>query len=310
MAKRIVVVGSLNVDFVLALDRFPAPGETVPGRDFNLFPGGKGANQAYGAARLGGQVSMVGQVGHDTHATWLKQHLAAGGVDVAHVTADATVTTGVAVIGVEAGGQNRIVVVPGANGTLGTSQLAALPSMLAPGDLLLLQLEVPLETVTAAARLARAAGATIILDPAPALPLGRELLACADYVTPNETELAALTGSPAKTLSREEAATQAAQLRALGAARVIVKLGAAGALLLSAAGEHFWPALPVEAVDTTAAGDAFNAAFACALSTGQSEIEAGRFAVAAAACSVTRRGAQPSMPTRAEVDELLRQRGT
>jgi len=305
MAGRIVVVGSLNVDFVLALERFPGAGETIVGKDFAVFPGGKGANQAYGAARLGGTVSMVGQVGNDTHAAWLKQHLAAGGVDVTHIQTDATVSTGVAVIGVEASGQNRIVIVPGANGTLRAEHLTPLEQLLSARDILLLQLEVPMPVVEAAARLAKKAGACVMLDPAPAMPISRELLACADYVTPNESELATLTSVSGGTLGREETATRAAQLRTLGAAKVIVKLGAAGALLLGADSEHFWPAIPVRAVDTTAAGDAFNAAFAVALAAGQSEIEAGRFATAAAACSVTRHGAQPSMPTRGEAESLL-----
>lgn len=305
MAGRIVVVGSLNADFVLALERFPGPGETLVGKHFAVFPGGKGANQAYGAARLGGAVSMVGQVGNDTHATWLKQHLAAGGVDISHVQVDATVSTGVAVIGVEASGQNRIVIVPGANGTLREEQLAPLTQLLSAGDILLLQLEVPLPVVEAAARRAKQAGARVILDPAPAMPVSRELLSCADYVTPNESELATLTGMPGKALGRAAAVEQAARLRTLGATKIIVKLGAEGALLSSDQGEHFWPAHPVQAIDTTAAGDAFNAAFAVALAAGQSEIEAGGFATAAAACSVTRHGAQPSMPTRSEVEGLL-----
>jgi ribokinase len=306
MAGRIVVVGSLNADFVLALDRFPGPGETLVGKHFAVFPGGKGANQAYGAGKLGGRVSMVGQVGGDTHGAWLTQQLAAGGVDVTHVQVDATVSSGVAVIGVEANGQNRIVIVPGANGTLRIEQLAPLEKLLTTGDILLLQLEVPMAVVEAAARLAKKAGARVILDPAPAKPVSPELLSCADYVTPNESELATLTGIPGKALRRAEAVTQAAKLRSLGAAKIIVKLGAEGALLLSEQGEHFWPAISVAAVDTTAAGDAFNAAFAVALAAGQSEIEAGRFATAAAACSVTRHGAQPSMSTRGEVEDLLR----
>jgi ribokinase len=308
MAARIIVVGSLNVDFVLSLERFPGSGETVVGSRFVTFPGGKGANQAYGAAKLGGQVMMVGQVGNDAHAAWLKQHLAAAGVDVTHVHADSTVSTGVAVIGVETTGQNRIVIVAGSNGTFRPEQLEPLRNLITSSDILLLQLEIPLPTVTAAARLARKAGARVILDPAPARPLDNELLALADYVTPNESELATLTQTlPQASLDRSEALRRASQLRALGAEKVIVKMGAQGALLVNAGAEHFWPAIPVTAVDTTAAGDAFNAAFAVALAGGKSEIEAGWFATAAAACSVTRPGAQPSMPTAAEVTALLGQ---
>jgi ribokinase len=305
MPARIVVVGSLNVDFVLSLERFPAPGETVVGNHFATYPGGKGGNQAYGAARLGGIVSMVGQVGNDAHAGWLKQHLALGGVDVAHVRTDPAVSTGVAVIGVDPSGQNRIVIVAGSNGTLRLEHLAPLERLLGPGDILLLQLEVPMPTVEAAARMAKQAGAIVILDPAPAVALGRELLGAADYVTPNESELATLTNLPVQaSLDRGEATRRARRLQELGAKQVIVKMGSHGALLVSAAGEQFWPAIPVQAVDTTAAGDAFNAAFAVALAAGEPVIAAGHFATAAAACSVTRPGAQPSMPTQADVEAL------
>ncbi len=304
--KPIAVVGSLNVDFVLTVWRFPAPGETLVGSDFATFPGGKGANQAYAAARLGAAVSMIGQVGDDAHGPWLRQHLAAAGADVAHVRSDAAVSTGVAVITIDGAGQNQIVIVPGANGTFTAERLEASAAGLESAAFVLLQLEIPLPTVTAAARRAREAGAIVILDPAPAQELPGELLRWVDYLTPNETELTALTrGQPAAVLDRAEAAQRARQLRDLGARNVIVKMGAKGALLLSEAGAHFWPAIPVQAVDTTAAGDAFNGALAAALAEGRSILEAGRWATAAAACSVTRRGAQPSMPTRAEVEALL-----
>jgi ribokinase len=309
MPGRIVVVGSLNVDFVLSLTRFPDPGETVVGKELTIFPGGKGANQAYAAAKLGGAVSMVGQVGNDSHAAWLTQHLAAAGVDVTHVHQDSHVSTGLAVIGVDASAQNRIMIVAGANATLRVEQLTPLEKLLGPSDILLLQLEVPLPVVEAAARLAKAAGACVILDPAPAVPLGSALFSCADYVTPNESELATLAGVSASSIrNRAEAALHAAQLRALGAHKVIVKMGSMGALRISEEREHFWPAFPVDAVDTTAAGDAFNAAFAVALAAGESEMAAGQFATAAAACSVTRVGAQPSMPTRVEVEAMLQTR--
>jgi ribokinase len=308
MTARIVVVGSLNADFVIRMARFPQAGETVAGSHFAVFPGGKGANQAYGVARLGGAVSMVGQVGDDTNAAWLKQHLAAGGVDVAHVQTDAAVSTGVAVIEIDESGQNRIVIAAGSNGTLTPQRLQASEAVIASAQFLLLQLEIPLPSVLAAARIAHQAGGVVVLDPAPANPLGSELLQCADYVTPNESELATLTGGAcAGSMDRGEAASRAARLRELGARKVIVKLGSQGALLVSDAGEHFWPAFAVTAVDTTAAGDAFNAAFAWALAEGQSEIQAGRFATAAAACSVTRPGAQPSMPRREEAEALLAQ---
>jgi ribokinase len=308
MNPRLVVVGSLNADFVIRVPRFPVPGETLVGLDFRVFPGGKGANQAYAAARLGSQVCMVGQVGADAHAGWLKSNLASAGVDVSQVQADPDVSSGIATITINDQGQNQIIIVPGANGTLHPDRLDRSRQVISSAGQVLLQLEVPLPTVLSAARLAREGGARVILDPAPAQPLPDELLALADYLTPNETELAILTGSRASSFSREEAARLARQLLRRGARKVIVKMGAQGALLLSADHEHFWPALPVKAVDTTAAGDAFNAAFAAALARGKPEREAGVYATGAAACSVQRVGAQPSMPTHQEVMDALPER--
>lgn len=307
--SKIVVVGSLNADFVIRVGRFPVPGETIVGRDFSVFPGGKGANQAFAIGRLNGQVSMIGQVGNDAQAEWLKQNLASAGVDVTHVAADRTVSSGVATITIDASGQNEIIIIPGANGTFGPSQLERSQPLLARAKCVLLQLEVPLATVEAAARWARESGALVILDPAPACELPDALLQCVDYLTPNETELAILTGAPPGTLSRAEAAYLGAKLRQRGVRKVLVKMGAQGALLLTDSDEAFFPSIPVQAVDSTAAGDAFNGAFAAALSEGQPEVAAARFAVAAAACSVTRPGAQPSMPERRDVETLLAQQG-
>ncbi len=306
MSARLVVVGSLNADFVVRAGRFPSAGETVLGETFAMFPGGKGANQAYGAAKLGGAVSMVGQVGNDAQAEVLKANLASAGVDVSGVGRDPAVSSGIAVIGIEASGQNRIVVVPGSNGTFTPDRLEPVRDLIGSASIVLLQLEIPMATVHAAAGLARRAGACVILDPAPAAPLPDDLLGSADYVTPNETELAVLTGTPPEErLTREGAAGRARELLARGARKVIVKMGAAGALLVEASRERFWPARRVEAVDTTAAGDAFNAAFAVALAEGKGEEEAGAFACAAAAVSVTRPGAQPGMPSRDDVRRLM-----
>lgn len=306
MSGRIVVVGSLNADFVVRVPRCPAAGETIPGERFSMFPGGKGANQAYAAARLGGRVSMVGQVGNDPWGGILRENLASAGADVSGVLRDERVSSGIAVIIVESSGQNRIVIVPGSNGTFTPDRLEGARGILASASVVLLQLEIPLETVREAARLARAAGARVILDPAPAVPLPDELLREVDCLTPNETELAVLAGNPpADALDRGRASRMARELLGRGAREVIVKMGAAGALLVEASREHFWPARRVRALDTTAAGDAFNGAFAVALAEGQGEEEAGAFAGAAAAVSVTREGAQPSMPTREEVKRLL-----
>ena len=301
--SQIVVAGSLNADLVVSVPRFPAPGETLTGTGFARFPGGKGANQAYAAARLGGQVRLAGQVGADDLGNWLLDHLRSGGVDVSAVGRDATVSTGLAIITVDATGQNTIVLVPGANGTFTPDRLSAAPIDWRSTRVLLLQLEVPLETVVAAARAARAAGSIVLLDPAPARDVPNELLALSDFVTPNESELAALTGGGS--LGGEDDLMRRAQaLRARGAARVIGKWGDRGAVLV---GDqiHRWPAHAVRAVDTTAAGDAFNGALAVALADGQSIEDAGRLASAAAALSVTRTGAQPSMPSLDEVRAFM-----
>jgi ribokinase len=305
MRNRIVAVGSLNADFVVTVPRFPAPGETVPGSGFAVFPGGKGANQAVAAARLGGEVWMAGQVGDDAHGRILTRSLASAGVDTTHVRVDPAEPTGVAVISIDATGQNQIVVVPGANGTFDAGALERSHELIAGASIVLLQLEIPLATVAAAARIAREGGAVVILDPAPARELPDGLLRSVDYVTPNETELATLTGAGTR-FDPQEASLRARELIARGARSVVVKLGKMGALLAGHAGEHYWAPFPVDAVDTTAAGDAFNAAFAVALARGRTPVDAGTFATAAAACSVTRHGAQPSMPTAEEVERLLR----
>jgi ribokinase len=304
--SNLVVVGSLNADLVIRVPRFLRPGETLTAEQFQMFPGGKGANQAYAAAKLGGRVSMVGQVGGDSHAGWLKSNLASVGVDVSHVLADSTVSSGLAMITIDAAGQNQIVIVPGANGTFEPERLEQSRGLLSGSGFVLLQLEVALATVVAAAKIAKAAGAVVILDPAPARQLPDDLLQNVDYLTPNETELAILTRREAS-FGRAEAVFLAANLLKRGPKNVIVKMGGQGALLLNDTGDHFWPALPVKAVDTTAAGDAFNAAFAVGLARGKAVREAGTYATAAAACSVRCPGAQPSMPDAREVEELLAQ---
>jgi ribokinase len=304
MGARIVVVGSLNADLVVRVDRFPAPGETVAGRDFAVIPGGKGANQACAAARMGGDVSMIGRVGADAHGELLRRSLASAGVDVSDVRPHPRCATGVALITVDGAGENDIVIVPGANGTFTVEELERGGGRLDSASVLLLQLEIPLATVHAAARRARRAGATVILDPAPAAPLPDTLLREVDYLTPNETELAALLGGVRP--GDETAAARA--LVGRGARNVVVKRGERGALLVGAGGETVWPAFTVDAVDATAAGDAWNGAFAFALADGRSPGDAGRLATAAATVSVTRRGAQPSMPTLAEAEALIKER--
>jgi ribokinase len=301
MRSEIVVVGSLNADLVTRLDRFPAPGETVTAKGFAIHPGGKGANQAYAAARLGGRVAMVGGIGGDAYGERLLQSLRSAGVDVSPVHRDAEAPTGLALITLDASGENQIVVVPGANARLTPELVQAHEARIAAAAVVLLQLEVPLEVVLAAARIARDGGAAVILDPAPAQPLPASLLKCVDFLTPNQSELQTLTGGAAG-----QQAEHAARSLADGSPlRVIVKMGEVGALLVDANGQAFWPALRVEAVDATGAGDAFNAALAVALAEGRPLPEAGRLAVAAGALCVTRAGAQPSMPTRQEVETAL-----
>jgi ribokinase len=301
----VVVVGSLNADLVVRVPEFPGPGETLTGTDFAVFPGGKGANQACAAGRLGARVGMVGRVGDDDHGRMLERSLAAGGVDTTGVVRDASVATGTALITIDRSGQNQIVVVPGANALLSPADVEAASDRIRSAGFVLLQLETPLETVEAAARLARSGGAVVILDPAPARVEARRLLALVDYVTPNETELHSLASAAPAEASPEELARE---LLAAGARNVVTKLGEKGARLVGRDGSCHWPALSVEAVDTTAAGDVWNGAFATALASGEAPERAGRFANAAAALSVTRPGAQPGMPGRSEVEELLRTR--
>lgn len=300
----IVVVGSLNADLVARVDRFPAPGETVRGSRFELFPGGKGANQAYAAARLGGSVALIGQVGDDGYGMWLRTQLQEGGVDVRGVHTDAGISTGIAVITTDRTGENSIVVIAGANGTLTPERLEPSADAIERARVLLLQLEIPLETVGAAAARARAGGAHVILDPAPAAPLPHALLALASVVTPNETELAALTGDGdvSPPLPTDYLDRLAQRLIERGARAVIVKRGERGARLVTPDRTLDVPAPAVDAVDTTAAGDAFNGALAVALAEGASLDAAIPFACTAASLSVTRPGAVPSMPTREEVE--------
>jgi len=302
----LVVIGSLNVDYVAFAARVPRPGETLSGTRFAMHPGGKGANQAYGAARLGAPVRMVGRVGADAAGQWLVERLALGGVDVTGVMRDSSAATGTALIVVGEDGENSIVVVPGANGALRASDLDE-GRAFEGARVVLLQLETPIDVVEAAARQARRTGCTVLLDPAPARPVGRAALELVDYVTPNESELLTLCGErPQTEVSPDDARILARRLLEGGCRRVVVKLGAAGALLVGSGVERRWPAFEVPVVDTTAAGDAFNAAFAVALAEGLDEALAGRFACAAAARSVMVEGAQSGMPDRADVETLLR----
>jgi ribokinase len=305
MKGPIVVFGSLNADIVVRLPHFPAPGETVTGTDLAVFPGGKGANQACAAARLGARVHMVGRVGADGNGQLLRSSLDNAGVDTSALLADASVPTGTAFIAIDATGQNEIVIVGGANGRVGTDDVERSRSLIEGAAFLLLQLEVPLAAVEAAARVARAAGRTVILDPAPSQAAALSLLPLVDYVTPNESELLGLCGERVRGIDLEEAAALGRRLVERGARRVVAKLGPLGTMLVTKDVVRRWSGLAVRAVDTTAAGDVWAGAFATALSEGAREDKAGAFANVAAGISVTRAGAQPSMPDRAEVEARL-----
>jgi ribokinase len=296
------------MDFVVSVDRLPSPGETVLGREFKMIPGGKGANQACAAGKLGGNavaVRMIGRVGYDVFADHLKASLSAAGVDVTFVHATRAQPTGVALIWVDRQGQNSIVVASGANHELAAADVEAMRKVFRGASMALFQLETPLDTVEAALKLARQEGATTMLDPAPAQSLPAGLLGQVNILTPNESEALLLCGQPAGRVTMAEAPALAAALRRLGPQTVILKMGNQGCLLLDEAGPRRFPAFPVEVRDSTAAGDTFNAALAVALTEGKPMEEAIPFANAAAAISVTRLGAQASAPSRSEVDAFL-----
>jgi ribokinase len=291
------------MDLVARAARIPQPGETIIGGDFHTAPGGKGANQAVAAARLGAHVSMVGRVGCDTFGGSLLENLAAAGVDHDRVVRDPEAATGVALITVDGVGQNSIVVASGANMELSPSDADAAEPAIAGADVLLLQLESPLETVAQAAAIAARHGVQVILNPAPARPLPAALLSVVDVLIPNESETALLTRLPVGDRAEIEAAAKA--LQGWGVATVILTLGERGALLVQAERVESFPAFDVIPVDTTAAGDAFVGGFAVALAEGRSLAEAVRWGNATGALATTQLGAQPSLPTRQDVKQLL-----
>jgi ribokinase len=312
MNSSIVVVGSLNMDFVVSVRHLPAPGETVLGHGFQMVPGGKGANQACAAGKLAGdstRVRMVGRVGQDVFGDHLKASLSAAGVDVSFVHASRGQPTGVALIAVDAAGQNSIVVASGANSDLAAADVEAMRRILRGATVALFQLENPLETVLGALRIAREENLTTILDPAPAQPLSDELLGLVDILTPNEAEALGLIGQEVRRLAPGEAGEIAHELRKRGPRTVIIKLGDQGCFADEGETAAHFPGYRVDAVDTTAAGDTFNAGLAVALAEGCSLAGAIQFANAAAAISVTRMGAQASAPARAEALALLSSKG-
>jgi ribokinase len=300
---RVLVVGSANVDFTVALPRLPRPGETVSEGTLLIAHGGKGANQAVAARRLGAEVRLVGCVGDDASGREVRQALAAEGIGLDGLTTTAAAATGTALIVVDVEGHNQIAVAPGANRALTVADVERRAADFGWAEVVVGSLEVPLASVRRALESARLAGARTILNPAPFPDRGLEFLGLADYVTPNETEAARLTGrAPAGV---DAAGEVAAAVRELGAAHAVLTLGGGGALADGPEGRLHAPAFAVAVVDTTGAGDAFNGALAVALAERRPLAEALRFANAAAALACTRRGAQPSMPTREEVERLL-----
>ena len=302
-APGIVVLGGINMDLVTYSDRFPGDGETVVGRRFLTYAGGKGANQAVAAARMGGRTSMVGRVGDDMFGPQLLEGLRAAKVDVSRIAVWPSESSGIAVISIDGWAQNRIVQVLGANATCGEAEAARTIQAVANASVLLLQLEVSVDASLASAKAARSAGKTVILDPGPVRQVPEELLELTSVITPNETEAQALVGFAVDSPDAVARAAEALLERGVGAA--VMKLGSQGAYFATKEQSGFQPPFRVEAVDTVAAGDAFNGALAVCLAEGMTLPDAVPVACAAGALAVTTTGAQDSMPTRAAVEALL-----
>ena len=302
--KKILVIGSLNMDITLRMERAPEAGETLTADSMVASPGGKGANQAYAAGKLGGDVAMLGAVGQDAYGEELIANLASVDVDVSGIQKIADVSTGTAVIYVEQTGENRIVLVTGANGMVDRAYIDAHMDKIAACDIVILQLEIPLDTVVYAAKKAKGLEKTVIVDPAPAVPdIPKELWAYVDYIKPNETELNIILTGKADGLPLDEALTQVQQL---GVKNVWVTMGGHGVFFRDENGrEETIPSVRVKAVDTTAAGDTFLAAAAVSLSKGKTPAEAIAYGNRAAALAVTRPGAQQSVPTEEEVEGFI-----
>lgn len=293
----ILVIGSLNADLVVKSPRFPQPGETISGEDLQIIPGGKGANQAVAAARQGVSVGMVGRVGNDSFAPFLIENLKSNQVDTTHVL-ETDSATGTAIIVVDANGQNSIVLSPGANGKVTPQDVDSAPD----AKILLLQFEIPMETVLHAAKKYKSKGTKVILNPAPAKEIPDDLLSYVDILIPNESELRLLTAAEDGGLSNEEAAKE---LLKYGIQTVIVTLGKNGALIVDGKQVIHVNTFEVNVVDTTAAGDSFIGGFASALLSNKSLEEAVRYANACGALATTKFGAQPSLPTKEEVENFI-----
>ena len=299
----VLVVGSANMDLVVTSERFPNPGETVFGKNFAMFPGGKGANQAVGCAKLGAKTYFLGKMGNDDFHNILNKSLGDNGVDIKDVLVENDGQTGVALISVDSSGENEIIVISGTNMKFTKDDLLTKKDYFSKVKVVLCQLEIPVETVKFAASLAKENNAIFILNPAPASELDDELLSLVDFLTPNESELEILSGCK---VEEECSAEKAAKvLLDKGVKNVLVTVGERGAILVNKEGKKKFEACKMKAIDTTAAGDSFNGALAYSLSNGQTLNEAIQFANYAAALSVTKMGAQTSMPTLKEVEALL-----
>ena len=301
--RRVLVLGGINMGLITRAGTLPAPGQTLRGERFYSSPGGKGATQAVAAARQGARVKMVGRVGDDLFGPALLESLRSHGVDTADIAVDTEAASGVGVILVDGSGQNRVLATYGANLRCGGEQLRAVEAVLPETDVLLLQMEIPFDVSLRAARAARERGVRVILDPAPAADIPEEAFAAFDIIAPNQTEAEHLVGVAVEDAA--SASRAAGLLRERGAPAAVIKMGELGAFYRSTGEEGFVPALAVEAVDTTSAGDAFHGALAVALAEGRSLGAAVTFASAAGALAVTRPGVQDSMPGRTEVEEAL-----
>jgi ribokinase len=305
MSVRVVVAGSFNTDKILQTPQIPSPGETILGGQFSMAAGGKGANQAVAAARSGSKVTFLARVGDDLFGRQAIENFQRAHINVEHVIKDDRASTGVALIFVDEKGENCIGVAAGANDRLSPADIDQAHACIESANLLVLQLEIPLETVCRAAKIAAAANVPVILNPAPAQALNRDLLQNVSILTPNESEAELLTGIR---VTHSSSAAQAAEmLQSRGVETVIVTMGAQGVLVASPQFSGWVPAFAVDPVDTTAAGDVFNGALAVALSEGQPLATAVRFANAAAALSVMQLGAQPSAPHRQQIEDFLLQ---
>ncbi|MGM8212293.1 ribokinase [Virgibacillus sp. W0430] len=300
----ILVIGSFMMDLIVRTNRFPNVGETIIGDSFNRFPGGKGANQAVAAARLGAQVTMAGKLGDDEFGNEFEQTLQKHGINIDYVVRDTKYATGIGSISLDASGDNKIVVVPGANMKYSIDDLKKLELIIDDIDMMILQLEMDLQVIEAAVMLAKDKNIPVILNPAPATELSPNILKHVTYLTPNETEAELLTGIPIHNLKDAEKAGK--KLLELGVNHVIITLGEKGAAVVSASGVLHIPGFPAQVVDTVAAGDTFNGALAVQLACGESIDASVKFANAAGALAVTKEGAIPSIPSLTDVHQLMK----